>query len=71
MIKIDMNNLTEDQKKTILLGFGIGLGLGVVAVATAPAWLPAAKAKALQVAGVKTAKILLTATIWPDIVRIA
>ena len=57
----NMIKLSDSEKKTLLLGVGIGIGTGVVAVATAPVWLPAAKARALQMAAVKGGKALLVA----------
>ena len=50
--------MTNKQKQTILLGMGIGIGIGIVAVATAPAWLPAAKARAVQMAAIEGGKLL-------------
>lgn len=52
--------MRKKDRRAFYLGIGIGVGVGVVAVATAPAWFPAAKAKALQVALVKTAKVVVT-----------
>lgn len=51
--------MSKEDKKYILIGVGIGIGIGVVAVATAPAWLPAAKARALQIAAVESTKFFL------------
>lgn len=45
------------EEELVYLGIGVGIGIGIIAVATAPAWLPAAKAKALQVALVKSVKM--------------
>ena len=54
--------MSKEDKKAILIGVGIGIGIGVVAVATAPAWLPAAKAHALQTA-VESTKYLLASSV--------
>ena len=51
--------MSKEDKKYILIGVGIGIGIGLVAVATAPAWLPAAKAHALQSAAIASTKALL------------
>ena len=53
----------NEKKRLVYLGIGVGIGIGIVAVATAPAWLPAAKAKLLQAALVKTATMAATAVI--------
>ena len=52
--------MKKKDKEKLLLGVGIGIGLGIVAVATAPAWLPAAKARAVQVAAIQSLKIAST-----------
>ena len=55
--------MSKEDKKYILIGVGVVIGIGVIAVATAPAWLPAAKAHALQAVAVEGSKFLLASSV--------
>lgn len=53
-------NMSREEKYILI---GVGIVIGVIAVATAPAWLPAAKARALQTAAIESAKLLTSSIV--------
>ena len=47
-----------EREKIVLFGIGVGIGVGIIAIVIAPAWLPVAKARAVQIAAIKGAKFI-------------